>query len=286
MAEYRRTNETREPNAWFADDDARRRHGNEERDDHYPYGSDRYARYESSRGSSHAEHRDDRGSHWEGAAEDRPGLAGSVGQYRTDDRIYHDRFREQSDGGLDRHDRDDRVDRKMAAVEYYRAARDQRADYLRWGQGVDKAEEPHLWQPHERGGYWRQYETSRQPDFAGRGPKDYQRSDTRIREEICDRMTDDPRLDASQISVEVKGGEVMLTGSVTSRDQKRRAEDVADLVSGVKDVTNQLRVMRDGMVHDGFVDASGLYGHETTSSQPAHEVSRATPSKSTSNTTT
>jgi len=252
MAEYRRTNETREPNAWFADDDARWRRGNDERDDHYPYGSDRYARYESSRGSNHPEHRDERGSHWEGTAEDRPAYGGSVGLYRTDDRIYHDRYREQLDRGLDRYARDGRAD---------------------------------LWHPHERGGYWRQYEASRQPDFAGRGPKDYQRSDTRIREEICDRMTDDPMLDASQISVEVKGGEALLTGSVTSRDQKRRAEHIADLISGVKDVTNQLRVMRDGMVHDGSVDASGLYGHGTTSSQPAHE-GRATPSKTTSTTTT
>ena len=75
-------------------------------------------------------------------------------------------------------------------------------------------------------------------------------------------MTDDPMLDASEISVKVRGGDVMITGSVTSRDQKRRAEDVVELVSGVKDVTNQLRVMRDGMVNDGSVDASSLHGRE------------------------
>ena len=43
----------------------------------------------------------------------------------------------------------------------------------------------------------------------------------------------------------MKSGEVMLRGSVTSREQKRRAEDVAERISGVRDVTNQLRVTRD-----------------------------------------
>ncbi|HWI16790.1 MAG TPA: BON domain-containing protein [Vicinamibacterales bacterium] len=94
----------------------------------------------------------------------------------------------------------------------------------------------------ERGGYWRRYES--RTGFQGRGPKGYQRSDDRIREEICDCMTDDPVLDASEIEVVVEQGEVTLTGSVESRDQKRRAEDVAESVSGVRDVTNQLRVSR------------------------------------------
>ena len=46
-------------------------------------------------------------------------------------------------------------------------------------------------------------------------------------------------------------GEVTLSGSVMSRDQKRRAEDVAERISGVRDVTNQLRVTRNGMVTTG-----------------------------------
>lgn len=81
--------------------------------------------------------------------------------------------------------------------------------------------------------------------FAGRGPKDYQRSDERIREEVSDRMTDDHDLDASEISVEVRGGEVTLTGTVRTRDQKRRAEDLAEQCSGVGDVTNNIRVKQD-----------------------------------------
>ena len=81
--------------------------------------------------------------------------------------------------------------------------------------------------------------------FAGRGPKDYQRSDERIREEVSDRMTDDDSLDASDITVQVRQGEVTLAGSVTSRDQKRRAEDMAESISGVREVTNNIRVARE-----------------------------------------
>lgn len=81
--------------------------------------------------------------------------------------------------------------------------------------------------------------------FAGRGPKDYQRSDERIREEVSDRMTDDHELDASEITVEVRGGEVTLSGTVRSRDQKRRAEDLAESCSGVGEVTNNIRVKQD-----------------------------------------
>jgi hypothetical protein len=81
-------------------------------------------------------------------------------------------------------------------------------------------------------------------DYRGRGPKDYRRSDDRIREEVCDRFTDDPRLDASDVAVKVENGDVILTGTVADRGQKRRAEDIAERVNGVADVINQLRVLR------------------------------------------
>jgi osmotically-inducible protein OsmY len=82
--------------------------------------------------------------------------------------------------------------------------------------------------------------------FAGRGPKGYQRSDQRIEEEINDRLMADDRIDASEIEVKVKSGEVTLTGTVDDREAKRRAEDVADQVMGVADVMNQLKVSSAG----------------------------------------
>lgn len=85
-------------------------------------------------------------------------------------------------------------------------------------------------------------ERRREQDHRGRGPKNYQRSEVRLQEDVCDRLTDDDTLDASEITVQVKDCEVTLDGSVTSRYAKRRAEDCADSVSGVQHVQNNLRV--------------------------------------------
>jgi len=76
----------------------------------------------------------------------------------------------------------------------------------------------------------------------GLGPKGYKRSDERIREDVSDRLTDDPVVDASDIAVLVAAGEVTLDGTVPSRTEKRRAEDCAESVSGVTHVQNNLRV--------------------------------------------
>jgi osmotically-inducible protein OsmY len=84
----------------------------------------------------------------------------------------------------------------------------------------------------------------RSPRFAGRGPKGYQRSDDRIREDVCERLMDDSDVDASDVTVEVAGGEVRLSGTVEDRWQKRRAEDIAEHVSGVSEVTNNIRLSR------------------------------------------
>lgn len=76
----------------------------------------------------------------------------------------------------------------------------------------------------------------------GKGPKDYQRSEKRILEDVCDRLSDDDELDASNIQVHVQNSEVILTGTVENRKQKRRAEDLVDSISGVKHVENRIRV--------------------------------------------
>ncbi len=78
--------------------------------------------------------------------------------------------------------------------------------------------------------------------YAGRGPKGYQRSDERVKEEVCDILTRDHDVDASDIEVQVHNGEVTLSGMVSDRNQKRRAEDVIERMSGVKEIHNQIRV--------------------------------------------
>jgi len=81
-------------------------------------------------------------------------------------------------------------------------------------------------------------------EHRGRGPKNYSRSDDRIREDVNDRLSDDSWLDASEIEVQVVSGEVTLIGIVHSREDKRRAEDLAEQVSGAKHVQNNLRVQQ------------------------------------------
>jgi osmotically-inducible protein OsmY len=81
-----------------------------------------------------------------------------------------------------------------------------------------------------------------QREHRGRGPKNYRRSDERIKEDVNDRLSDDYYLDASDVEVMVTNTEVTLTGTVNSREEKRRAEDIADSVSGVTNVENRLRV--------------------------------------------
>lgn len=286
MADYRRhfNDEARRYDRDWTD------RGNDERDDRSAYGGDRSSRYEPSRDGY------DRGSRWEGAPDDR-----AYGMYRTDDRDVHERYRHERHPheryafdrpGADRLD----PDRYDAANEYYRAAREQRDDFLRWsaqnvGTWGDQSHVQHGDRDsvppslrRERGGYWRQYESNAPPQFAGRGPKGYQRSDDRVREEVCDCMTDDPLLDASEISVDVRQGEVILTGTVTTRDQKRRAEDVVERISGVRDVTNQLRVVRESTGHNWAADSSRASG--SAAPQPATQASgKGTPSKSPSSTT-
>jgi hypothetical protein len=79
----------------------------------------------------------------------------------------------------------------------------------------------------------------------GKGPMNYTRADERIREDVCDCLTEDDHVDASQIDLQVSGGEVTLTGTVPSREMKRRAEELVERQRGVKDVHNQLRVARE-----------------------------------------
>jgi osmotically-inducible protein OsmY len=80
-----------------------------------------------------------------------------------------------------------------------------------------------------------------QQSFRGKGPKNYSRSDDRIKDDINDRLSDDPFIDASEIEVTVSNGEVTLTGTVDHRSTKRRAEDLAEAVSGVRNVENRIR---------------------------------------------
>lgn len=91
--------------------------------------------------------------------------------------------------------------------------------------------------------------------YTGRGPRGYQRSDERIRENVCDVLLESAHVDASGFDVQVSGGEVTLEGTVPDRRMKRAAEDLVERVVGVAQVHNHLRVQSSPIT--GAVDSEG-----------------------------
>lgn len=79
----------------------------------------------------------------------------------------------------------------------------------------------------------------------GKGPKGWKRSDEAIKENACQALSDDSRVDATEIEVTVKDGVVHLRGTVDERRTKRRAEACVEDLSGVLDVINELRIHRE-----------------------------------------
>lgn len=105
---------------------------------------------------------------------------------------------------------------------------------------------------HSRGNHDSYRRSGRQQgQHRGNGPQSYTRADERIREDICDRLTEDSNVDARYINVAVDHGVVMLEGSVTDRSMKYDAEECSWGVSGVKDVDNRIRVDRSSQERRG-----------------------------------
>lgn len=100
---------------------------------------------------------------------------------------------------------------------------------------------------------------------AGRGPKNWQRSDERIKEDVNERLTDHPQIDATEIDIQVRSGEVTISGSVEDRRIKRMVEDLVEGVSGVKEVHNQLRA-NTGSQYQG-VEMPAFAGSQTAATQ-------------------
>jgi osmotically-inducible protein OsmY len=112
------------------------------------------------------------------------------------------------------------------------------------------------------------------PSHRGKGPKNFTRSDDRIREQVCEALENDHNIDASEIEVEVKNGEVILKGTVDDRNIKRMAEDCVLQLSGINEVQNQLRVGKQWQAGSstngrGNQSQNGQVGTSTTETQPS-----------------
>lgn len=107
-----------------------------------------------------------------------------------------------------------------------------------------------------------------QESHSGKGPQGYRRSDERIREDICDCLTDHPEIDPSNIEVKVENCSVTLSGTVDNRAAKRLAEDIAEGVGGVQDVRNEIRVQREQNKGEQTATAFGArHGNESESTR-------------------
>lgn len=230
------------------DDDPRLRGGPEDRN------RDRFdARYQD-RGQDEAR----------GAERDRPSGGGmdAASGYGFGAAGFDPRDRDDRRGGNDRSDRDYGSERRSQDERSWGYGPQIGREWDRRGQSYDErhgrggprfydsagergfmdraADEVMSWMGDDEAG------RRREEDHRGKGPRGYQRSDTRIHDDVNDRLSDDPRLDASDIDVSVAGGEVTLNGHVSTKMDKRRAEDCADTVSGVRHVQNNLRVRESG----------------------------------------
>jgi len=220
--------------SWFGDDEAQRRRSRDERE----YGREGYGGY---------------GERYGGGPGDRRSGYGGRGEERDwarqwgwmDDREARD------NAELRRWNRQEGAETR-GPLDYGRAGGPGRSRGQGWGEGGypegGRRSEPRYGEARHdddwgSGESWRYRETwVFVGPFAGFGPRNYQRSDDRIREDVCDRMSQHGQLDASGLEVRVSNGEVTLSGSVSDRNAKRLAEDIAESVSGVREVHNQVRL--------------------------------------------
>jgi BON domain len=98
----------------------------------------------------------------------------------------------------------------------------------------------------EKLGLWQRLKGRLASTFlARRRSKKVIRPDERIRQDVSGALIGRDDLDASDIEVSVKAGEVTLEGTVSDRRSKRVAEHVVEGVSGVHAVHNRLTIRHD-----------------------------------------
>jgi osmotically-inducible protein OsmY len=78
-----------------------------------------------------------------------------------------------------------------------------------------------------------------------RGPKGWVRADARILDELCERIVR-AGVDASELAVEVRDGEVSIEGELATREERRFVVDLAERTLGVAAVTADVRLREAG----------------------------------------
>lgn len=184
-------------------------------------------------------------------------------------RNYINRGREMIDRGMNKLGR--RMGSDYGRPEQFRSneGREDRGtlpnDFERYGRGQNRSE----MSPQEDIGYNADYSavggfdsserfereepsrTFERSGFFGKGPKGWKRSPERIKEDVCEALWRNPRVDATDIDVSIENDScVCLRGTVDGREAKREAEYCVENLSGVEDVRNELRVRRESNLGD------------------------------------
>ena len=177
---------------------------------------------------------------------------GSAGNYSRSD---YDR------SGYDYSERNDYGNQDRSGRDWNRGDYDRGDDRSLWQKFTD-------WLNDEDAGGSRRV-ASQRGEHRGRGPKGYRRSDDRIKDDVNDRLSDDEHLDASDIEVTVQDAVVILSGTVKDRWDKRRAETIAEGVSGVSNVENRIRV------HSSLTSSFGTADQSTSNQTTSSTASKA-----------
>ena len=80
----------------------------------------------------------------------------------------------------------------------------------------------------------------RQGLHAGKGPRGWTLTDSRLIDEVSDRLMEDRLLDAREVEVSAGAGVVTLSGEVPGASVVAHAEMLARQTTGVREVRNQL----------------------------------------------
>ncbi len=78
----------------------------------------------------------------------------------------------------------------------------------------------------------------------------YGANETELRQRIQDQVRSDDQLEGTEVRVAVKGGDIVLSGTVRLYSQKMRYEQLVWRTPGVLDVDNEIRVLPHGLIED------------------------------------
>lgn len=183
-------------------------------------------------------HRDDRPYWW--SEDDLP---------QRDDRIRYQREREEAREHYARHG-DDYHDHHQDARDddsEYRHGRSRIGDKVKAFFGSDRAERrldhDRRYHRHEDDHRYAHRRDDERRDYRGVGPRTRHDEDEELREQLCERIADDPDLDASEILVRVIDNEAILDGTVRSKRDAQRAYDIAHDIPGIVHVRDRLDVV-------------------------------------------